>query len=79
MGWARGKSKNSHLFQKLLQFAGQEMVIVRTRVGNNGEGEMWALWGSILQVEQTGLVGRLHSDDDGKQGIWNNFRFLNFL
>ena len=55
------------------------MVIVRTRVGNNGEGEMWALWGSILQVEQTGLVGRLHSDDDGKQGIWNNFRFLNFL
>lgn len=48
------------------------MVIVRTRVGSSEEGGKWALWGNILQVEQTGLAGRLHRDDDSKQGIWDN-------
>lgn len=30
MVWRRGKNKDSDLFQRLLQFAGQEMVVVWT-------------------------------------------------
>lgn len=73
----RGKSKNSNLFQILLQFALQEMVIVWTRVGSSGEGEKWALWGNIFRKNKQGLLEDYREMMRVRNGSGTTCRFLN--